>query len=146
MEPVTAVTTAWSIVKNAGEASTKLHDLWKSVKDREIKQQIGEILDKLTELKMEAASLEDENRALREKLRFKSDAYVFRTPFWYAKDNDQQSLCPKCFSNEKPSPMGVRGQGCGGDYRMCLVCGCFIEVGEEGFRGSHVVSYPHRRR
>ena len=37
-----------------------------------------------------ASELEDENRELREKLRFNSNEYEFRAPFWYHKANAQQ--------------------------------------------------------
>lgn len=47
----------------------------------------------MRELKQSASNLEDENRELREKLRFKSDAYEFRNPFWSDKANaDRQEL------------------------------------------------------
>ena len=70
MEPVTTVTTAWGIAKTAGEIGKKLFELGKQVKDREIKQQLDEILDAVRELKQSASDLQDENRELREKLRF----------------------------------------------------------------------------
>lgn len=47
MEPVTTVTTAWTIAKTAGEISKKLYELGKSIKDREAKQHVDEILDQL---------------------------------------------------------------------------------------------------
>jgi hypothetical protein len=51
MEPVTTVTTAWTIAKAAGEISKKLYELGKSLKDREAKHQVDEITDKPRELK-----------------------------------------------------------------------------------------------
>jgi NTP pyrophosphatase (non-canonical NTP hydrolase) len=128
MEPVTAVTSAWTIAKTAGEISKKLYELARSLKDREAKQQIDEITDRLRELKQLASELEDENRDLREKLRFKSDGYEFRTPFWYDKAKPERALCPKCFANKVLAPMDDPGQGCTRDYRLCLVCGNSIEV------------------
>lgn len=128
MEPITAVTTTWTIAKTAGEISKKLYEFGKSLKDREAKQQIDEMLDKLRELKQSASQLEDENRDMREKLRFKSEDYEFRTPFWYAKAHPDWPLCPKCFASNVAAPMGEEGQGCGEDYRTCLVCGHGVEV------------------
>ncbi len=123
MEPVTAVTTAWTIAKTAGEISKKLYELGKSLKDREEKQHVDEILDQLRELKQVASELEDQNRELREKLRFKTDAYEFRNPFWYDKTNSNQPLCPKCFAKEITAPMGEPVSGYGGvRSRWCLVC------------------------
>ena len=122
MEPVTAVTTAWTIAKTAGEISKKLYEFGKGLKDREAKNQIEEILDRVRELKQSASELEDENRELREKLRFTGEDYEFHTPFWYSKANPNQPLCPKCFASNIPAPMGEPGQGCNIDYRCCLVC------------------------
>lgn len=77
MEPAT-VAAAWSIAKTAGEISKQLNEFGKGLKEREAKQQVDEILDKVRELKQSASQLEDENRELREKLRFKSDEFEFK--------------------------------------------------------------------
>jgi hypothetical protein len=131
MEPVTTVTAAWTIAKTAGEVSKKLYEFGKSLKDREAKQQVDEILDKLRELKQSASELEDENRELREKLRFKSDAYEFRTPFWYDKAHPDRPLCPMCFAKEIVAPMGEPGQGCDPRYRRCLACNDVVVIGHQ---------------
>ena len=128
MEPVTTVTTAWTIAKTAGEIGKKLYELAKSLKDREAKQRVDEILDQLRELKQSASLLEDENRDLREKLRFKSDEFEFRNPYWYSKDHPSRALCPKCFARGVIGPMGEPGQGCSMDWRQCLVCQNGIEI------------------
>jgi len=128
MEPVTTVTTAWTIAKTAGEISKKLFEFGKSLKDREAKQQIDEMLDTLRELKQSASELEDENRELREKLRFNSDDYEFRGPFYYDKAHFDRPLCPKCFANKIAAPMGEPGQGCNPGYRHCLVCDKSVQV------------------
>jgi len=130
MEPLSTVTGVLTIAKSAAEISNKLNELWKAAKDRETKQQIEVILDKLHELKQSASALEDQNRELREKLRFKSDEYEFRTPFWYAKKNPNQALCAKCFSKEVAAPMDEPGHGCSPDYRLCLVCGNSVEINQ----------------
>jgi hypothetical protein len=143
MEPVTTVTTAWTIAKTAGEISKKLYEFGKSLKDREAKQQIDEITDKVRELKQSASELEDENRELWEKLRFKSDDFEFRKPFWYEKAHSDQALCPKCFANKIAAPMGEPGQGCGDDYRLCLACNNSIEVSKDARRMRASVR-PHR--
>jgi hypothetical protein len=129
MEPATTVTTAWTIAKTAAEISKKLYAFAISLKDREAKQQVDEILDQLRQLKQSASDLEDENRDLREKLRFKSDDYQFHSPFWYDKTHPDRPLCPKCFANKIASPMGEPGQGCSTRYRRCLVCDLYLQVG-----------------
>jgi hypothetical protein len=79
MDPVTAATTTWTIAKTAGEVSKKLYELGKCLRDRDVRQKVDELVDTLREIKQSASDLEDENRDLRQRLRFKSDAYEFRT-------------------------------------------------------------------
>lgn len=131
MEPVSTVTSAWTIAKTAGEISKKLYELGKTIKDRELKQQVEEIQDRLRELKQHASELEDENRELREKLRFKGDDYEFRNPFYYEKLHPDRPLCAKCFAKQIPAPMGEQGQGCDINYRRCLVCGDIVRVTQQ---------------
>lgn len=124
MDPVTG----WAIAKTAGEISKRLYDFGKTLKDRDAKQHVDEILDKLRELKQSASELEDQNRELREKLRFKTDDYEFRHPFWYERAKPQQALCPKCFAKNIAAPMGLPGQDCGLEFRRCLVCKDFLQI------------------
>jgi len=125
MEPVTAITTAWTLAKTAGEVGKKLFELGKEVKDRDLRQKIDEIADKVRDLKQAASELEDENRDLRERLRFKSDAYEFRSPFWYEKGKPEQAFCAKCFAKEIAAPVGqLTDWG-----RTCLVCGNLVSIG-----------------
>jgi hypothetical protein len=115
MEPVSTVTAVWTIAKTAGDISKKLYELGKTLKDRDAKQHVDEIVDSLRDLKQRASDLEDENRELREKLRFKSDEYEFRNPLWYHKSDPNQGLCPKCFAKEIAAPMSKASD-------LCLVC------------------------
>jgi hypothetical protein len=124
MEPVAA----WTIAKTAGEISKKLYEFGKSLKDREMKHQVDEILGKLRELKQSASELEDENRELRDKLRFKSSDYEFRSPFWYDKAHPDRPLCAQCFAKNIAAPMGEPGQDTTDGYRRCLVCRNAIEI------------------
>jgi hypothetical protein len=130
MEPTSAVT-AWTVAKTAGEISKKLYEFGKSLEDQKLRQQIDEIVDKLRDLKQSASELEDENRELRNKLRFKTDDYEFRNPFWFAKAHDDQPLCTKCFAKEIVAPMGAPGHECRNNYRRCLVCGDTVQVGPD---------------
>ena len=115
MEPLSTVTGVLTLAKSAADISKKLDELWKAAKDRETKQQIEVVLDKLQELKQLISALEDQNRELREKLRFKSDEYRFDNPFWYHKDHPDERLCPKCFVKNIAAPIGASDR--------CLVCG-----------------------
>src|ERR1700761_7630048 len=111
MEPISTVTTTWTIAKIAGEITKKLYEFAKTIKDRDAKQQIDEMLDRLRDLKQSATELEDENRQLREKLRFKGDDFEFRAPFWFEKIHPTRALCPKCFAKQIVAPMDERGFG-----------------------------------
>jgi hypothetical protein len=124
MDPV-SIAGAWSIAKAAGEAAKKLHELAKEIKDRDLKEQIHTVIDQLHGLKRSASELEDENRELREKLRFKSDEFEFSNPFWYEKKHPDRPLCPICFAKGIPAPMSEpEDQGQTTESRMCLVCRC----------------------
>jgi hypothetical protein len=138
---------AWAIAKTAGELSTKLFAFRKSLKGSEEKHQVDEMLDTLSDLKQSASRLEDENRELREKLRFKSDDYVFRTPFRYHKDRPDVALCVKCFADNVEAPMGEPGVGVSPQYRHCLVCGNNVPIEKQSFRPSPRLSsdYPRGR-
>lgn len=140
MEPVTTVTTVWTIAKTAGEISKKLYDFQKTLKDRDAKQHVDEILDQVRELKQSASQLEDENRELRERLRFKSDQYEFRTPFWYEKGGPNRALCAQCFAKQIAAPMAEQGQNCLKDYRRCLVCGQVVQVSHTGYQSPRLGS------
>ena len=139
MEPVTTFTTAWTVVKTAGDITKKLNEVWKNLKDREAKHQVEEILDKVHELKQEAAALEDENRELRGKLRFKSDVYEFHTPFWYDKAHPDRALCPKCHAKQIDGQMGESEDS---RCRQCLVCGEVISVYDRPRRQPPTPQYP----
>lgn len=122
IDPITGLTLAQS----AAELTRKLYEVAKGLKDREAKQQLDELLDRLRELKQQASDLEDENRELREKLRFNSDEFDFRNPFYYEKKHPDRPLYPKCFANQIPAPMS-EPYDASGVYRKCLACGTAIE-------------------
>lgn len=129
MEPVTTLTAALGLARAAGEITNKLNDIYKNLKDRDAKQQVAELLDQMQELKRSAYALEDENRNLREQLRFKTDAFEFRNPFWYEKSNPQQPFYAKCFAKNIAAPMSEVRQDSDYRYRRCLVCAS-VEVVE----------------
>jgi len=116
MEPLSTVTGVLTLAKSAAEISKKLDELWRTAKDRETKHQIELVLDQLHDLKRAAVALEDENRELREKLRFKSDEYKFEDPYWHHRDHPEIHLCPKCFVKKIEGPIGTASG-------KCLVCG-----------------------
>lgn len=129
-----------SIAKTAGEITKNVYELAKGLKGREEKQRVDEILDRLRDLKQSASELEDENRELKEKLRFKSDDFEFKNPFWYEKAHPDRPLCAKCFASNTSAPMGEPYEAAIGRGRKCLVCGEFVYI-ERG-RKSSIVGYP----
>ena|SRR5438477_8691789 len=124
------VVTGLGLLKTVSELGKKITDLARNVKDHDTKQQLSEILDTLISLKQSASELEDQNRDLRETLRFKGDDFEFKNPFWYAKKHPDRPLCAKCFGKEQASPMGEPYRA-NGLYRRCLVCGNVIELERE---------------
>jgi hypothetical protein len=125
---------AWEIAKTVAQLSTKVFNFRKTLKGSEEKRQVDEILDALSGLKQSAAELEEENRELREKLRFKSDEYEFHNPFHYRKDRPDEPLCAKCFANHIEGHMGEMRSGF--HHRQCLVCGANVQVENQTFRPS----------
>lgn len=121
-----------ALAKNAGDAYAKVAALLDLVKDREHKRQLDAILDELSALKRGIHAADDEIRGLRERLRFKSEEYVWRNPFHYHKAHPDQPLCAKCFVQGIEGRMGAPGQGCNEDYRCCLVCGSTVEITHGG--------------
>jgi hypothetical protein len=109
-------------------AGKTVYDIAQGVSKHETKKQLNDVYDTLMNLKQQEAALEDENRELREELRFKGEGFEFKSPFWYHRTTPNRPLCPKCFSKDISAPMGEPGQGCNIDYRRCLVCGEFLQV------------------
>ena len=121
MDP-NSFTTAWTVAKTAADISSKLFNLGKSLQDHAAKHEIDEILEQVRDLKQAASELEDENRELREKLRFKSDDYEFKNPYWFDKAHPDRLLCPTCFANGITAPMSQSYPSDGRPIRGCLVC------------------------
>jgi hypothetical protein len=125
LDPVTG----WAIAKAAGEVTKTLYEFGKGLKSREEKQQVDEILDKLRELKQAASLLEEENRELRDKLRFKGDDFEWKVYYWVEKKHPDRPLCPKCFSKEMVAHLGYVLNTGGTPFRICTVCKETTDVG-----------------
>lgn len=121
--------TGWAIAKTAGELTKKLYEFGKGLKDREQKHQLDEILAGLRDLKQSASLLEDENRDLREKLRFKSDDFEWKDYYYVEKTRPDRPLCPKCFAKEIVAHLGGVVRTSGTPYCMCTVCNATTDVG-----------------
>lgn len=116
--------TLFNAIAQAGKA---IYEIAQGTSKLETKQQLMEVYDTLMNLKQKAAELEDANRELREKLRFKSDEFEFKNPFWYEKAHPDRPLCAKCFASQTIAPMS-EAYGASRSYRRCLVCGVYVEI------------------
>jgi hypothetical protein len=102
--------------------------LRKTIGNKEAERKLEAVYDTLWGLKTTAGQLDDENRKLRKELRFKSNDFEFRHPFWFEKGNDQVALCPKCFADHNAAQMSKpMGSVENGMYRKCLVCSTITE-------------------
>lgn len=88
-----------------------------------------EVYDQLMSLKRNTADLEDQNRELKEKLRFRSEDFDFKNPFWYEKRYPDRPLCPKCRSKQVAAPVGAPYDNGSGVFRRCLTCDTPLEEG-----------------
>ena len=124
--------TLFSAIANAGKV---VFDIAQSTTKISERQRLMDVYDELMGLKRSAADLEDENRALKEKLRFRSEDFDFKTPFWYEKKNPERPLCAKCHAKENASPMGEPYETDSGSFRKCLVCDNQEKVGPRRISG-----------
>ena len=111
-----------SIIRRFGPTSKRKCGL----KDYETKHKLDEVLDELRDLKQQASDLEDENRELRESIRFKSDDFEFKNPFYFEKKHPDRALCPKC-SKHIIAPVAAPYDNGQGVWRKCLSCETTIE-------------------
>lgn len=132
--------TLFNAIASAGKT---LLEAAQGVSNLDTKRQLMDVYDALMNLKREASELEDENHALKEKLRFKSEEFEFKNPFYYDRRDPDQPLCPKCFSVQKIGPMGeLQRYPNGAAYLRCLVCDNQVEV-ERPKRGPSAAGSPH---
>lgn len=126
MDPAAGI----SLFGTIAEATKKIAEVARAIKDHEAKGKLNDVYDTLISLKQNAAKLEDENRELKEKLRLKSDEFEFRNPFYYERRYADRPLCPKCFvESERIAPMETPYRATGW-YRQCLVCGKTFKVSD----------------
>ena len=119
-----------NLAKTIADLMGKLYSVQKEQSNIEIKATLDEVIDELRILKKTADQLEDENRELREKLRFNSDEFEFRNPYWYEKAHPNQPLCPKCFADRVRGQMSEKYSMGTRIDRMCLVCSKAITEGK----------------
>jgi hypothetical protein len=122
-DPLTGIT----LFNAIATAAKTLDGIAQRVSKAEEKRQLMEVYDTLMDLKRQAADLEDENRNLKERLRFRSDDFEFRNPFYYEKTHPERPLCAKCYANQKIAPMGEPYRATG-MWRRCLVCETAFEI------------------
>ena len=123
MDPQTGLT-LFNAIAAAGKT---IYGIAQGTSKLEEKQELMEVYDTLMNLKRDAAELEDRNRDLNQKLRFKSDDFVFKNPFWFDKSHPDRALCPKCFSKQVVAPVAAPYDNGIGVFRRCLSCDTVIE-------------------
>jgi hypothetical protein len=128
--------TLFNAIATAGRT---IRDLAQGVSNSDTKRQMMEVYDTLMNLKSAAADLEDQNRELKEKLRFRSEDFEFKNPFWFEKSHPDRALCPKCFVDELVAPVSEPIGSTSGTYRRCFHCG--EAIWEKRFAPSGSVLY-----
>jgi hypothetical protein len=108
-------------------AGKTIYEIAQGTSKLEEKQRLMEVYDTLMDLKREAGGLEDANRDLKEKLRFKADDFEFRNPFWFDKRYPDRPLCPKCFTKQLVAPVAAPYDNGNGVWRRCLSCDTAFE-------------------
>jgi hypothetical protein len=96
--------TLFNAIATAGKT---IYDIAQGTSKLETKQQLMGVYDTLMNLKRDAGDLEDTNRDLKEKLRFKSGDFEFKNPFGFDKNLPDTPLCAKCFSKQIVAPVSV---------------------------------------
>jgi hypothetical protein len=118
--------TLFNAIATAGRT---IYDIAQGTSKLEEKQQLMKVYDTLMSLKRSAGDLEDENHDLKAELRFKSDDFEFKNPFWFEKNHPDRPLCPKCFSKRNIGPVAASYDNGSGVFRRCLACDTIIEEG-----------------
>jgi hypothetical protein len=128
--------TTLSLFNAIATAAKTIFEVAQGASNSDAKRQLMEVYDTLMNLKRQASELEDENRELKDKLRFKGSDFKFEPPFWFEKYRPDVALCPKCFQNgkigsmgkEAPEYRGIKGSRGVHSVRRCAACGHEVEV------------------
>ena len=131
--------TLFNAIATAGKT---IFDIAQGASKLDTKQQLMEVYDNLVNLKREAAELEDQNRVLKEKLRFKSEDFDFKNPFWFEKTHPDRPLCPMCFAKGISAPMSKPNTDQGGAWSRCLACNNIIHHEPTQSRGYRSLPDP----
>jgi hypothetical protein len=132
--------TLFNAIATAGRT---LYDIAQGTSKLEEKQQLMGVYDQLMNLKRSAADLEDENHSLKQQLRFRSDDFEFKNPFWYEKKYPERPLCPKCWSKKVAAPVGAPYDNGTAQWHRCLTCDTAFETGPSRMRPSAITpDYP----
>jgi hypothetical protein len=140
-----AVLSVASLVSNVLSSAKAAKELAKQSGDSALKEQIGDLIDSVLEVKQRVLELDEENRSLRQQLAKK--AAVRRDPQfgYYFAECDPDPLCPKCYeSSNKLIHLPHSQTWSGGVRRDCLECqSTFWEV-EMGTNPSRAVQRKSR--
>jgi hypothetical protein len=118
-----AVLSVASLVSNVLSSAKAAKELAKQSGDSALKEQIGELIDSVLEVKQRVLELDEENRSLRQQLAKK--AAVRRDPQfgYYFAEGDADPFCPKCYeSSAKLVHLTQSEPWSGGIRRNCREC------------------------
>jgi hypothetical protein len=96
--------TGFALFNAIATAGKTIYEIAQGTSKLEEKHQLMEVYDALMSLKRTAADLEDENRELKRKLRFESDEYEFRSPFWYEKSTLTEPFARSALQSRRRAP------------------------------------------
>ena len=122
-------------------AGRTIYDIAQGTSKLEEKQQLMEVYDTLVNLKRQASHLEDENHDLKAQLRFTSDDFEFKNPFWFEKKHPDRALCPKCFSKHIIAPVSAAYHSDNRVWRRCLSCDTPVRESQGRDDDDAMVSY-----
>lgn len=111
MPDIGAISAGISSIKTAIFIAKELKGVASSYKDAEIKLKIAELLEAMSEAKMQLVDAQDENLELKQKIReleealSKQDEVVFRDGYYFMAEPQEGKpegpFCPNCYSNDR---------------------------------------------
>jgi hypothetical protein len=120
--PAAALSVA-SLVSNVLSSAKAAKELAKQSGDTDLKEQIGDLIDSVLEVKQRVLELDEENRSLRQQLAQKGAVRRDSQFGYYFGEGDPDPLCPKCYeSAAKLIHLTQAKTWSGGVRRDCREC------------------------
>jgi hypothetical protein len=120
----TAVLSASSLLNNLLSSAKNARELVKLSSDAALKEQIGDLLEAVLEVKIRVIDLDEENRRLREQIARKQSLTRDSTFGYWKSADDPDPVCPKCWEGAGKvcflSPIEMTDSGA--TRRSCRQC------------------------